>query len=126
MNRRQSDASIRYTERRRREDEAPRLSELFPKLESLRLDVSERRANVPLAEAGYIRRIVVEHAPALFLLPCGDSSCKEGGHDITHAILSALRAGSGRFEGHDACSGNIGSSQCSRELMFVGTATYKP
>lgn len=98
---------------------------MFPKLSSLRLEVSERRAGAPLAEAGYIRRIVVERAPALFLLPCGDSSCRDGGHDITSAVLQALRAGAGRFEGQDACSGAIGSSQCSRELCWVGIATYR-
>lgn len=125
MNRRQSEASLRYAERRRREDEAPRLHDLFRNLESLRLEVSEQRAGAPVAEAGYIRRIMVEVAPALFLLPCGDASCRDGGHDITTAVLQALRASAGRFEGQDACSGTIGSAQCARELRYVGFATYK-
>jgi hypothetical protein len=124
LNRRQSDASLRFTERRRREDEAPRLATMFPRLETLRFEVRERRSGAPVAEAGYIRRIVVEHAPALFVLPCGDPSCRDGGHDITHGVLSALRSGSARFEGEDACSGTTGSAQCSRELQYIAFATY--
>lgn len=125
LKRRPSEASIRYADRKRREDEAPRLAELFQNLQSLGLEVTERRGGAPLAEAGYIRRIVVEHAPALFLLPCGDPSCRDGGHDVTHAVLSGLRTGAARFEGHDACSGTIGTSQCSRELHWVATATWR-
>jgi hypothetical protein len=66
-------AAERSSERRRREDEAPRLAAVIPELESLRLEVSEKRGDIGVAEASHIRRVVVDHAPALFLIPCGES-----------------------------------------------------
>lgn len=125
MNRRHSEASQRFAERRKREDEAPRLSAEFPKLESLRLEIEERRSGSPVGEAGYIRRIMVDHAPALFVLPCGDPSCKDGGHEITDGLLRALRGGQGRFETEDPCRGQIGSSECQRVLHCIAIATYR-
>jgi hypothetical protein len=68
---------------------------------------------------------VVENAPALFILPCGDTSCKDGGHDVTSMVLRSLRAGETRFEGEDVCNGMVGSAPCSRVLRYVATATYK-
>lgn len=98
---------------------------MFPDLTDLWFEVKERREGAPVSEAGYIRRIMTAHAPALFLLPCGDSSCKDGEHDITSQVLSALRDGKSRFEGHDLCMGHTGAAQCRRELIFTGFATRK-
>jgi hypothetical protein len=123
-NRRQSEASLRYAERKRREDEAPRLATEVPALRELRLEIEERSGGSLVAEPVHVRRIVVEHAPALFILPCGDSRCKDGGHDITHAVLRSLHAKEERFEGQDLCSGSQGSGQCSRALHYVAIATY--
>jgi hypothetical protein len=123
VNRRQSEAAARYSERNRRENEAPRLRAMFPDLTALWFEVRERRSGVPVGEAGYIRRIMVSHAPALFLMPCGDPSCREGEHDITGAVLTALRSGQDRFDGQDFCGGHTGSAQCQRELTYVGRAT---
>jgi hypothetical protein len=120
---RQSEAAARYSERYRRENEAPRLRDLFPDLLTLSFEVRERRSGAPVNEAGYIRRIMVDHAPGLFLLPCGDPYCRDGEHDITHAVLSGLRSGQDRFEGQDFCSGHTGSVQCQRELTYVCTVT---
>jgi hypothetical protein len=126
MWRRDKAAAQRFAERRQREDEAPRLSAVVPHLESLRLEVTESRSGISTPEAAHIRRIVVEHAPALFLLSCHDTQCKDGGHDITNQVLSALRARQTRFEGEDACNGALGSATCQRVLHFVGVATYRP
>jgi hypothetical protein len=123
-NRRQSEASLRYAERKRREDDAPRLAAEVPAVKELRLEIEERSGGSLVAEPVHVRRIVVEHAPALFILPCGDSRCKDGGHDITHAVLRALRAKETRFEGQDLCSGSQGSGQCTRVLHYVALATY--
>jgi hypothetical protein len=123
-NRRQSEASLRYAERKRREDDAPRLAAELPALKELRLEIEERSGGSLVAEPVHVRRIVVEHAPALFILPCGDSRCKDGGHDITHAVLRSLRAKEPRFEGQDLCSGSQGSGQCTRVLHYVALATY--
>lgn len=123
--RRNSEAAQRFAERRQREDEAPRLHAEVPQLESLRLEIEEHRAGGTVADSAHIRRVVVDHAPALFLLPCGDSSCKDGGHDLTRAIMQALHAGAQKFDGEDSCRGQIGSATCSRVMRYVGIATYR-
>lgn len=122
---RRGDAAERYAERRRREAEAPRLLSSIPNLESLRLEIEERRASGSLSEAAHVRRIVVERAPALFVLPCHDAACKGGGHDVTQEIMRSLREGAERFTGEHACAGQVGSADCHRVLMYVGVATYK-
>jgi hypothetical protein len=119
-------AAQRFAERRQREDEAPRLHTEVPRLESLKLEVGEHRAGGAVAEAPYIRRIVVEHAPALFVLPCGDGACKEGGHDITSSVMRSLRLGQTSFEGEDVCSGTVGTAPCARVLQYTATATFRP
>jgi hypothetical protein len=131
MNRRGREVAERVAERRRREDEAPLLKSLVPTLEELNLQIEERRAGARLAESSYIRRIVVEHARALFLIPCGDRTCRDGGHDLTSDILSALGTGARTFEGENACLGQTGSAACQRVLRYVaeaefsGSATHK-
>jgi hypothetical protein len=118
-------AAQRFAERRQREDEAPRLHGEVPKLETLKLEVGEHRGGGAVAEAPHIRRVVVENAPALFVLPCGDPSCKEGGHDVTSRIMRSLQSGATTFEGEDVCQGMVGTAPCNRVLRYVGTATYK-
>jgi hypothetical protein len=118
-------AAERTNERRRREDEAPRLAAVVPDLESLRLEVTEKRGEIGIAEAAHIRRVVVEHAPALFLIPCGESSCRDGGHDITRAVLRGLENKATVYEGDDPCTGQTGTAPCARTLVFKAYATYK-
>jgi len=125
MKRRNDEAAQRFADRRRREDDAPRLQAEIVELESLRLEVEERRSGISNPGASHVRRIVVSHAPALFVLPCHDSQCKEGGHDVTHSIMHALRAREELFEGEDACGGVVGSSACQCILHYVATATYR-
>jgi hypothetical protein len=125
MWRRDREAGERAAARRQRENDAPRLSTVVPGLESLRLEVRETRANIANPEASHIRRVVVAHAPALFVIPCHDSHCKEGGHDVTREVISALRSRTLRFEGEDACQGTVGSANCERILRYIGVATYR-
>jgi hypothetical protein len=122
---RQSEAAARAAERRRREDAAPRLRDQVPALETLRLDIQERRAETLIAETSHTRRIPVEHAPALFELPCHDAFCTEGGHDVTQVIVRALQSGQTEFEGEDACNGHTGTAPCQRVLRYVATASYR-
>lgn len=126
MNRRNRDAANRFAERRRREDEAPRLRTEVPSLESLTLEFEERRSGVVAAEVAHVRRIVVEHAPALFEVPCADPSCHDGGHELTSLIMRELRARATHLEGEDTCVGHVGNVPCERVLKYVGTATYRP
>src|SRR5436305_14536408 len=116
MNRGGRDAAARFAERRRMEDEAPRLREIAPTLTSLKIDVAEGRAESTTAEISHTRRVVVDVAPALFILPCGDASCKEGGHDITNELVRALREGKTEIEGEDTCFGRTGTADCGRIL----------
>jgi hypothetical protein len=124
LNWRNREGAERFAERRRRENEAPRLLSVAPKLESLRLVVEERRSGGALVETAHARPIVVSRAPALFFFPCQDPVCKDGGHDITAAICAALRAGKERFEGEDHCRGQTGTAECGRLMKYVATATY--
>jgi len=123
---RQTEAAERTAERRRREDEAPRLKDLVPNLATLVLELQEHRAGAVLLESAHIRRIPVEFAPALFELPCQDSFCKQGGHDVTQQILRALETGATAFEGEHGCTGQTGTAECQRVLRYVANATYKP
>jgi hypothetical protein len=124
MNRRYSEAAERFAERRRREDEAPRLRTRVPNLASLRLEVEEKRATAVAVESRHVRHIV-DSAPALFVLPCGDPACKDGGHDVTAMILRGLLSGSDRFEVEDVCLGEIGSARCGRIIKVTAIATYR-
>jgi hypothetical protein len=127
MNRRGNEAAQRSAERRRREDEAPRLIQLIPNLAELKLELRETRSLGEVTETSHTRRIVVERAPALFELPCLDSSCRDGGHDVTHAILKGLRGGETRFDGTDVCRGvlgTVGTAECGRVLSYVVEASY--
>jgi hypothetical protein len=120
-----AEAAGRLEDRRRREAEAPRLAATVPTLEKLRLECSERSANIVRPEHTHTRHVIVQSAPALFVLPCHDSRCKDGGHDITQAILTALKTKQERFQGEDACPGVIGTASCARVLDYVGVATYQ-
>jgi hypothetical protein len=120
-----SEAAERTLERRRREDEAPRLTALVPNLESLKLELEEHHGGVRLTESVHVKRVSIPHAPALFELPCLDSFCKEGGHDMTEAVLRQLKAGKTEFSGEDACRGHTGTAECRRVLHFVAHATYR-
>jgi hypothetical protein len=124
--RRQSEAAQRAAERRQREDEAPRLIDVVPKLLTLRIQMEEWRRGTQLPESTHIRLVPVANAPALFVVPCHDTLCKDGGHDITSSLLAVLRHGTESFQGEDECRGWLGSDSCGRVLRYTVTATYSP
>jgi hypothetical protein len=124
--RRNSPAALRFAERRRREDEAPRLSAEVPDLVRLELRVEDSAGLLTGGSPMHIRRIVVEHAPALFLLSCQDPRCADGEHDVTTTIMRALRARATSFRGEDECSGTVGQGYCSRVMHFDAVAEYRP
>jgi hypothetical protein len=92
---------------------------------SLQIEVSERSGIRAVSEPKHVRRIVVEHAPALFVVPCGDPQCRDGGHDLTHIVMRALSARRTVFEGDNDCSGSLGSASCSRSLRYRAVAEYR-
>ena len=69
--------------------------------------------------------IWIWHAPLLFDMPCRDTACKDGGHDVTNAITRSLKAGETQFEGEHQCTGYVGDGPCQRVLRYTATATYK-
>jgi hypothetical protein len=117
-------ATRRAAARREREDQAPRLAETLPAVSSLNLEIGERVSELG-AEVVYIRRVVMAAAPAHFEIPCGDPSCDDGGHDLTNAIMRALRAHEESFTGEDACHGTVRTAQCQRVLRYTGAASYR-
>jgi hypothetical protein len=120
--RRNNPAEQRFTERRRREDEAPKLCAEVPTLSSLQIAIEERSG---VGQTKYLRRVLVDRAPAMFLIPCGDPRCTDGEHDLTSAVMGALRARQTTFRVQDHCHGSIGSSECPREVQLNGTAEYR-
>jgi hypothetical protein len=125
MWRQNPEVTRRTAERRQREDEAPRLAVTIPALQGLRLEVLEHSPTISHPEYTHVRHVVVASAPALFVMPCHDKDCKEGGHDLTQEILAALRQRNARFEGENVCRGMVGSAGCSRILGYVADATYQ-
>ena len=125
MNRR-GDASERFAERRRQEDEAPRLREIAPDLATCKIEIVESRGDMTSADVAHTRHIIVDRAPALFVIPCSDSSCRDGGHDITVPRLRGLRDKETEIRGEDRCHGQVGTADCGRVLRFTAVATYKP
>ncbi len=123
--RRDPEAARRLAERRRREDEAPRLVAVVPKLETLGIRVLEGMPSISNPVGTHTRRVVVPTAPALFVLPCGDSQCRDGGHELTEQLLAGLQQEKLQFEGEDCCRGVTGGSECRRVLHYVATASYR-
>ena len=125
MNSRAREAQQRFADRRKREDDSPRLSEELPNLAALKLTVEERRPTAVTAESKYVRHVIVDRAPALFDIPCGDPSCSGGGHDVTQQLMRQLRAAQAEIMVEHECQGGVGASHCGRILRVIGAPTYK-
>lgn len=124
--RRKTEASERFAERRRLEEAAPRLKDRVPDLATLKLEVEESHDTAGLSGSKHVRHIVVERAPALFAIPCGDPSCQGGGYDVTSTIMRGLGDHAERFEAQDQCHGMVGTAGCRRTLHVTAIATYAP
>jgi hypothetical protein len=118
------EASERFAERRRREDEAPRLRDEAPELRTLRLVIEESRGTTSLAEARHVRIVIVDRAPALFMIPCGDNDCRDGGHDVTRELMNHVRAKDKEFVVKDSCLGTVRDVPCGRTVIVKATATH--
>lgn len=116
-----TNASRCAADRREREDSAPRLADRVPRLATLSIWIDEGSI---VTSPSYVRRIVVKSAPALFVLPCSDQNCSDGGHDISSEVLGALAQERRAFSGTHACDGWIGNSRCQRTIRFRCEAEY--
>jgi hypothetical protein len=86
-----------------------------------------RSARIEIVDSGgtkYARHVVVARSPALFIIPCGDPTCVDGGHDITSEVMHALRRHLESAVGESSCGGTTGSAQCRRSIQFTLTAGY--
>lgn len=115
----------RRVQRAQREGAAGKLLTQAPDLTSLSLSIRETRPDGCVGDTEYLRRVVLEHAPALFEVPCAYRECKDGGYDVTREILHALAGHLTRFEGEQPCRGRFGAHECTRVLHYAGTATYR-
>lgn len=122
--RRDPEALARARERRDKDDAAPRLSEVFPTLAKLALQVDEKPKGAGDDKlVSHIKHVIVQRAPARFELPCCDHKC-DGSHDVTEAMLAGLTEGKQSFSGTDPCGGTAKEGPCPFEMTFTAVATY--
>ena len=121
---RTTEAQLRVAARWQQADESSRLLTEIPDLQSLRIEIEQSEPGVSGAVFKHTQIIVVASAPALFLFPCGDSRCHEGGHDLTGEILGHLRRRDEKFGGQEACGGQVGYGNCGRVMKYSVTAAY--
>jgi hypothetical protein len=93
----------------------------LPLLRSARIEIVENVAN---GSTKYTKHVVVARSPVLFIIPCGDPACKDGGHDITNEVMRAFRQHLKSAVGESSCGGTTGSAQCRRSIQFTVTAEY--
>lgn len=122
--RRMITANKARTDRWRREDEAPRLKEKVQNLKALRLELEELHESRPVVGTRRVRHIVVDQAAALFEIPCSDTKCEDGGHDVTRQVMDALAAQARSFEAENNCSGYVANHPCGRVLKVIAQAEY--
>jgi hypothetical protein len=112
------------TDRWKRENDAVRLKDEVPKLDALRMQLEEFSGGHSIAGTSRVQHIVVAQASSRLEIPCGDSKCEEGGHDLTHDVLGKLRAAQPTFEGSSVCIGHVGERPCERLLKYSAQAKY--
>jgi hypothetical protein len=115
-------AAKRSSERKEREDAAPRLRDSVPLLVSLHIDMVEQTGT---STSSHRKHVVVASAAALLEIPCGDKACRDGGHDITADVMRGLRQQKTQMSGEHACEGQTGSASCSRTLQYQTTAVFR-
>jgi len=116
-----SAAALRSAERRTREGQAPRLATEVPGLKSLRIEIVE---HVPTGTTKHVKLVVVAHAPALFVIPCGDNDCHDGDHDITRELMWSLRSREREVSGESTCQGSVRSGYCNRRITYRASIEY--
>ena len=96
------------------------MAEKIPLLRCAKIEIIEHVAN---GSTRYIKR-VAERSPALFVIPCGDAKCQDGGHDITAELMHWLHQRLLTASGEHRCAGMTGSAECLRRIQFTLTAEY--
>src|SRR6476469_7730313 len=116
----------RKAKRDEREAAAGKLIDRCPDLVTLDIAIHESGPKTAPNELRYIRRVVVEHAPALFDLVCSSGRCEGGGYQLTAEILAALDTHAPKLAGQQACSGRTAEGEeCGSLVRYEATATYR-
>jgi len=118
-----SEAATRFEERRQREHGAQRLRARVPSLATLRLDIAEGHGTINTGPK-HSRIVMVDTGPALFEIACLDPSCRDGGYDLTFAVMRGLAEGKDHFTMDCRCNGSVGPAECGRNVHVDVTATY--
>jgi hypothetical protein len=122
--RREQERREALVEQHQREDAAPRLRDVAPNLEGLRLSFEDVRPAGRQLAPSYSRPIVVSSAPAMFEIRCLEARC-DGRHQLTETILAGLRQSQEIIKGESNCTGVVADELCDRTLSFVCEATYR-
>jgi hypothetical protein len=112
------------SERWKREDAAPRLATEVPSVKTLALVLKDSRGLQGVSGTERTQHVIVDRAAALFEVACADPKCEDGGHDLTHEVISALKRRQEQFEGTSECRGSVGGAPCRCTLNYRATATY--
>jgi hypothetical protein len=112
------------TDRWKREDNAPRLIDEVPGLQSLVLSLRDLRESHSIAGSERKQHVIVSRAAVLFEIACPEPKCEEGGHDLTLEVLQHLRNGDVEFSGNSDCRGMVGQAGCRRTLQYTAQAVY--
>lgn len=120
----QLESATRRKARHERDDASPRLLARVPRLQSLYFEIEASERGATVRAARHVKRFVVDHAPALFVIHCTDPECADGEHDLTERILKQLAAGKEKFGTEDPCKGRSGA--CTRIVRVTAVATYAP
>ena len=88
-----------------RVNESASLAEKFPKLKSLKVDLSYFEPD-GLTRTGELRyKVNVEHAKPAFSFVCQNGECLAGDYDLSNAVAEAVVKGRKTVEGEVRCQG---------------------
>jgi hypothetical protein len=88
-----------------RVNESASLAQKFPKLKSLKVDLSYFEPD-GLTRTGELRyKVNVEHAKSVFSFVCQSGECLAGDYDLSNAVAAAVAKRSKIVEGEIRCEG---------------------
>ena len=110
-------------------NQSPSLAEKFPKLKSLKVDLSYFDPG-GLTRTGELRyKVNVEHAKSAFSFVCQSGECLAGDFDLSDAVAEAVAKGHRTAEGEVCCQGTRvrppeGRKPCHNLLRYKLTLGY--
>lgn len=105
------------------------LAEKFPKLKSLKVDLSYFEPD-GLARTGEVKyKVNVEHAKSVFSFACQNPDCLAGDFDLSSAVAQAVAKRRKNVEGEIRCLGSrlrpkTGTTPCRNLLRYKLTLGY--